>query len=225
MVGGALRVISMFTVVLASGCAGVSSTGREAVTEAVPDVRSVERAPSEGSLWTDAQSRTFFFEDVKAARVGDAVRVRIVENASGSKDAKTSTGRSSSVEAGTNSFLGIPGTTVNDLRADASYASAFDGNGTTSRSGALTADVTAIVTAVLPNGNLVIEGSRDVVINRETERIRLRGTIRPADIGPRNVILSNVIADAKIEYSGSGVLSDNQHPGWLTRVLAWLWPF
>lgn len=185
----------------------------------------VDERPTEGSLWSGDRSRTFLFQDPKAGRVGDVVTVRIVENAQGSKGAKTAAGRTSSVTAGTDAFLAIPGATTGKLQADASFSDAFDGSGSTSRSGALTADVTAVVTAVFPNGNMAIEGRREVLINAEKERIWVSGVIRPEDIGPRNRILSTVIADAKIEYTGAGVLSDKQRPGWLVRILDWVWPF
>jgi flagellar L-ring protein precursor FlgH len=180
---------------------------------------------SEGSLWTVDQSRTFFFQDTKASHVGDIVTVRIVENAKGSKDAQTKSGRSSTIGASTSAFLGIPNSTTQKLQADATFSDDFDGSGSTSRSGALTADITAVVTAVFPNGNLAIEGKREVLINSEKELISLAGVIRPEDIGPRNTILSTFIADAKIEYTGRGVLNDKQRPGWLIRILDWIWPF
>ncbi len=175
---------------------------------------------TEGSLWTENQSLSLFFADTKASRVGDTVTVRIVENAKGAKDAKTKTGRSSKLDAkaGTGfakSLAGFSGEVSNEA----------DGAGSTSRSGALTADLTAVVTSVFPNGNMAIEGRREVVINNEKEFISVSGIIRPSDIGAKNTVLSNVISDAKIEYAGLGNLSDKQGPGWLVRIFDWVWPF
>lgn len=180
---------------------------------------------SDGSLWTMDQSRTFFFQDTRASHIGDIVTVHIIENAKGTKDAATKTGRSSTLAASTSALLGLPTSRVQRLQADASFDDTFDGSGSTSRSGALTADLTAVVTAVFPNGNMAIEGKREVVINSEKELISLSGIIRPEDIGARNTILSTFISEAKIEYSGSGVLNDKQRPGWLMRILDWIWPF
>lgn len=207
------------------GCAGAAKEMKPEETPLPPSLQPAERRPSEGSLWAAEQSRTFFFQDTKASHVGDIVTVRIVENAKGTKDAQTSSGRSSSISAGTGAFLGIPTGTTQKLQADANFTDSFDGSGSTSRSGALTADITAVVTAVFPNGNMVIEGRREVLINSEKELISLAGVIRPEDIGPRNTILSTFIADAKIEYTGRGVLNDKQRPGWLIRILDWIWPF
>ena len=101
----------------------------------------------------------------------------------------------------------------------------FDGSGTTQRSGDLTAFITTKVIEVLPNGNLKIEGTREVKVNNEKQLIILSGIIRPRDISPGNIILSTYVADAKIEYSGSGVIHDRQRPGWMTRIIDIVWPF
>lgn len=217
-------------VVMGLGLGACATTGQlpgagSPVPTVGPSQTTALPGPTEGSLWPSDRTSLSLFQDTKASRVGDVVTVRIVENAQGSKNAKTASERTSSVEASTDAFLAIPASTANRLQADASYTGSFDGSGATSRSGALTADVTAVVTEVLPNGNLRIEGRREVVINAEKERILVSGVIRPEDIGPRNRIVSTVIADARIEYTGVGVVSDTQRPGWMLRILAWLWPF
>jgi flagellar L-ring protein precursor FlgH len=78
---------------------------------------------------------------------------------------------------------------------------------------------------VRPNGNLKIVGSREVMVNNETQLIILSGTIRPRDIQENNVILSTFVSDAKIAYSGSGIIDDRQRPGWLANMLNVVWPF
>jgi len=178
-----------------------------------------------GSLWHGDQSRSYFFQDAKAGFIGDIVTVKIVENAKGSKDAKTKTGRSSSFSTATSAFFGTPANTLAGLGAGTTFANQFDGDGATSRSGSLTAEVTAIVTAIYPNGNMAIKGRREVLINHEKEYISVKGIIRPEDVGPGNTVLSTVIADAKIEYSGLGAISDKQRPGWLMRMVDMIWPF
>ena len=104
-------------------------------------------------------------------------------------------------------------------------SSDFDGSGSTSRSGDLSAFITCRVTQVLPNGNLHIVGSREVLVNHETQMIILSGVIRPRDINDDNVILSTFVSDAKIAYSGSGIVNDRQRPGWLANLLNSVWPF
>jgi flagellar L-ring protein precursor FlgH len=85
--------------------------------------------------------------------------------------------------------------------------------------------MSAIVTQVLPNGNLVIEGKRLVRVNNEEQVMILSGVIRPRDVAADNSILSTLVADAKIFYSGEGVIADKQRPGWLSRGLDKFSPF
>ena len=89
----------------------------------------------------------------------------------------------------------------------------------------MAAYVPAVVTKVLPNGNLVIIGKREIRVNQETQYITLSGIVRPDDIGPTNEVSSTYMADAKIVYSGTGPLADKQRPGWLGRAIDHVWPF
>ena len=101
----------------------------------------------------------------------------------------------------------------------------FDGKGTTTRRNALSATVTAVVREVFPNGNLFVEGSKEVIINNERQYITVTGVVRPEDIAPDNSVSSDLLADARLVYSGRGVLSDKQRPGLLGRVVDFVWPF
>jgi flagellar L-ring protein precursor FlgH len=107
----------------------------------------------------------------------------------------------------------------------ASMKNSFDGSGETSRNETMTASITARVMEVTPNGNLFIKGTRQVKVNNENQIITLTGLIRPVDVSPDNTVLSSYIADAKIEYTGSGPVSDKQRPGWLLRAIDFVWPF
>jgi flagellar L-ring protein precursor FlgH len=108
---------------------------------------------------------------------------------------------------------------------EGSTSNSFKGSGATKRSGNLAASITARVTRVLPNGNLEILGKREITVNNEKQYIALTGIIRPRDISSNNVVLSTYISDAKIVYTGTGVVNDRQNPGWLARVLDTVWPF
>ncbi len=103
--------------------------------------------------------------------------------------------------------------------------SKFDGTGTTSRSGDLTAYITARVTEVLSNGNLMIEGSREIEVNNEKQFITLAGVIRTRDVAADNIILSTYISGARITYSGVGIVDERQRPGWLANLMNKVWPF
>lgn len=188
--------------------------------------------PDSGSLWVDNGSLGEMFINAKARRVGDIVTIKIVETSSASNQASTDTKRESSLDVGLNSLfnlehsLGSESAFFNPFSsAGSTYGSEFGGSGKTARSGALTAYITARIIQVLPNGNLLIEGNREVRVNNENQVITLTGMVRPRDVSADNVIQSTYIADAKISYSGSGVANDQQRPGWLVRILDNIWPF
>jgi flagellar L-ring protein precursor FlgH len=121
--------------------------------------------------------------------------------------------------------LGLPADFDNEAMFKASLTNSFDGSGQTSRNETMSASITARVIEVAPNGNLFIRGARKVRVNNETQYITLTGLVRPADISPDNTVLSSYIAEASIEYTGSGPVSDKQRPGWLMRAVDFVWPF
>jgi flagellar L-ring protein precursor FlgH len=181
-----------------------------------------------GSLWQ--ASSTGLVEDVKARGRGDIITVVISETASASKQASTGTGRSSTMSAGVPKLLGLEKTPIKtwaDLSQllSLSNESKYAGTGSTSRQETLQATISAKVVDVIPNGNLMIEGRRNVKVNNEDQIIVLTGTVRSRDVSADNTISSALIADAKINYSGKGVISDRQSPGWLMNVLDKFWPF
>jgi len=185
---------------------------------------------SNGSIWQSTSGGVT--EDVKARRRGDIVTIVISETASASKDAKTGTSRDSSVKAGMPSMLGLENTGIfknnfADLAKiiNATSNTSFSGSGSTSRQENLNATITARVVDVMPNGNLLIEGHRNIKVNEEDQIIILEGTIRSRDIALDNTVNSIYIADARISYAGRGIISDQQSRGWLMGIFEKIWPF
>ncbi|MGB3226308.1 MAG: flagellar basal body L-ring protein FlgH [Desulforhopalus sp.] len=184
-----------------------------------------------GSLWQ--QGNRSMFSDRKARDVGDIVTVLISETASASKQASTSTGRSSNVSAGIPNLFGLEnnaiwsGTNPVDLNnlINAEFSNDFDGSGTTSRKEDLTASLTTQVVGRYPNGQLKIRGGKEVMVNNEVQIIYLTGIIRPVDITAANTVSSTKILNARISYTGKGAISDKQKPGWGTRIIDNVWPF
>ena len=185
---------------------------------------------SNGSLWQVSSAGVT--EDFKARRKGDIITIVISETSSASKQADTATDRSSSINAGMPNFLGLERHAaftkafgdLNNL-INANGESKFTGSGSTSRQENLTATISARVIDVLPNGNLLLEGRRNVKVNNEDQEIVLQGVVRPRDIGTDNTVNSIYVADAKISYSGTGIISDRQKPGWLMNIIDKIWPF
>lgn len=234
-----LAIITL-SIILSTGC--LSYYAKDASN--MPAMKMVQRpqypvwkpsVPHEGSLWTDERGISLY-PDRRARKVGDIITIRIVEDPEAELKANTKTSRTSSLDASKLKILGYmkalaeknhrlaqtPGT--DDLMLG-SLGLKFDGQGSSDRDGHVQAYITAMVVDVLPNGNLVISGSRQIRVNNETQFITVSGIIRPEDIGPTNEISSTYIANAKIIYSGTGPISDKQKPGWLGRMIDHVWPF
>ncbi len=178
---------------------------------------------AEGSLWTPVSAN--LFTDVKARNVGDIITVNVVESASASKNATTKTSRNSALEANWSGVLAKMAGNWVGTDQKVAFANNFDGQGETTRNSFLNTYITARVIYVRPNGNLVLHGSRQVLVNNENQFINIQGEVRPEDVSANNIVLSTFIADAVIELNGQGVVSDKQRSGWLARILDWVWPF
>ncbi len=184
----------------------------------------------EGSLFAGENGRNMFFVDRKARGVNDVVTVRVSDVTTASGQANTNTGRTSSATGSLDGLLGFESTLKNNGITPGSALAAqlktgFDGKGSTTRRNSLNATVTAVVREVFPNGNLFVEGSKEVIINNERQYITVSGVVRPEDIGPDNSISSDLLADARLVYAGRGVLSDKQRPGVVGRLIDLVWPF
>lgn len=222
--------------VLFSGCTLSKRQVRQDLNLANPPAYSqyeprIEK-PFEGSLWPGEGKGTLLFSNLKARTIGDSLTIIIDEASQASKQATTKTGRNSSLNAGISNFLGLEAgrvATNNRFNPDkllsTNFASDFEGSGATSSSGKLVATMTALIKEVLPNGNFLIEGRRIVKVNNEDQYIVLTGIVRPRDISPDNTVRSTFIAEASIEYGGSGLIAEKQNQGWLGRLIDSIWPF
>jgi flagellar L-ring protein precursor FlgH len=161
--------------------------------------------------------------DLRARRVNDLVTIKVVESISATGSADSSLDKSSNGTASVTKLFGLEGRLPSSMDptslAAASATTKFKGAGTTSRSSDLTAIVTARVVEVLPNGDLVLEGAREIDINGDRQLAVLTGVLRIADIEPDNVALSSSVGQLRIRYFGRGLIKDNLQPGWLIRVL------
>ena len=187
------------------------------------------RAESLGSLWDEDNGRAYMFEDRRAGRVGDIVVVQIVEQHRGSKKANTKQDREASYSASMSGGLfglnQILDTLAEVFDAEASTKSDFEGEGSTSREDTLTGTIAAKVVEVFPNGDLRIEGKREVTVNSEKQTMTIKGIVRRIDLDTQNTVLSTAVADAEISYTGLGVVDEVQRPGWLMRIWTWVTPF
>lgn len=184
-------------------------------------------APSPGSLWSPAAQMTDLTRDPRASQVDDIVTIVVVEQASAVATGTTKTARTGSAKANVGALAGVTraaGPWAN--LANASSNVQLDGQGTTSRQTNLTTTLSARVVQVLPNGNLVLEASKQIQVNSEFQTVTVRGVIRPVDLAPDNTITSNRLAELQLLLNGKGVVGDAiRRPFILYRLLMGLLPF
>jgi flagellar L-ring protein precursor FlgH len=184
------------------------------------------RAPAE-SLWTAAGSDRGMFADHRASQTGDILTIVVSESVAASTSQSKKSTRASSVADTVTSFLypdlGLRKGNLPSLNIDGSHTSS--GGGDISNNQSLVSRAAVLVTDVLPNRNLVIEGVRVVTFSGETQYVVLHGLVRPDDIAADNTILSSNIADARVEFLSEGSLTDAQKRGWLTKLYEKLRPF
>jgi flagellar L-ring protein precursor FlgH len=182
---------------------------------------------NQGAIYQPAFAATLF-EDYKARRVGDLLTVVLAEQTNARKSANASTSRDAGAQVLDPTVLGRPVTRggVPILNTDVDAKQSFNGEGSAEQSNELEGSIAVTVADVLPNGNLVVQGEKWMKINQGEEYIRLRGIVRPVDIGPNNSVLSTQVADAELAYGGTGTVARSSTPGWLSRFFASpLWPF
>lgn len=185
---------------------------------------------SGGSMWQDS-SRSLV-ADFRASRVGDLVTIRVNESPRAAGDAATDMDRASSQTFGASKLLGFaqslqrahPDLDTDEMINLMSQAS-FSGSGETTRGSRVQASVATRVRRQMPNGDLFLEGTKVLMVNGEELHIYVSGVVRPQDIEQDNSVLSSLIADAQIEFTGRGALTDNQKQGWLARLISSINPF
>ncbi len=153
--------------------------------------------------------------DSRALRVGDNLTVIVTEFASVTTNARTATDKDGTISGtlqGTNS----------SKSGSINLAEDFSGGGRIERSGKVTAQITVVVQAIEVNGDLRVKGKQDISVNDEVQTLLVEGRVRQQDIGANNTVLSTRLSDAKISYTGDGLLAEKQRPGILTRFLSWL---
>jgi len=204
-----------------------AQAGYRPVQMPMPDVQPVSYSPN--SLWQSG-SRTFF-KDQRARNIGDilTVKVSIADKAAFANSTERS--RDSSDSMGINGALGtsllkiLPDGTSADAMVSNTSSSDAKGAGTIDRSESVETNVAAVVTQLLPNGNLVIEGRQEVRVNFEMRELIIAGVVRPEDIASDNTIESAKIAEARISYGGKGQITDVQQPRYGQQALDILLPF
>jgi flagellar L-ring protein FlgH len=216
--------------ILLGACTSMKDFGREPVMTPVGSGLYAYRAPlpveafpaphkaSYHSLWDD--SRANLYQDPRAAKIGDilTVKIRINDKAtldnSSQRQRNSAVGLSGSYEAATSPNSGPPFEASGGGSLGFGGQSGASGTGSIDRSEKVDVSIAAVVTEVLPNGNLLISGSQEVRVNFELRLINVTGIVRPRDISTGNTINYEKIAEARISYGGRGRISEVQQPRW-----------
>lgn len=215
-------------VLLASGCAQLQPTPPTAVHQPM-SARPVVTAPApqpeaNGSIFQAAQGRTLF-EDRRARHVGDTIVINLVERTTAQKSANANASRESSMEGGITSLGKVPLATLAGLNVGAEGSSSFSGSGGAAANNAFNGTIAVTVIEVLPNGNLLVSGEKQIAINQGNEFIRFSGVVNPQHVTSANTVQLTQVADARIEYKGSGFIDESQQMGWLQRFFVAFMPF
>ncbi len=183
------------------------------------------------SLWRPGARA--FFKDQRASQIGDILTVNITIEDEATLDNETSRTRDNAEDSDITNLLGYEGALAKVLPEAVSAASTASlgskssakGTGSISRSESVSLVVAAIVTQILPNGNMVISGTQEVRVNYEKRLLTITGVVRPEDISATNIVKHTQIAEARIAYGGAGILSDVQQPRYGQQLFDIIYPF
>jgi flagellar L-ring protein precursor FlgH len=180
---------------------------------------------SADSLWPEAGAS--LVTDNRAQRPGDVLTIVVIEDSKVTNAAATSLSKAT-VDKAQISALDLPNHVFPldaTPKVDANSTRTFDGKGAYELSGSMQTRLTAVVMEVLPNGNLVVEGSRVLKSVDDTVTVRIAGIVRPIDITADNTVSSASLAEAKITFANSGPIARSSRHGWLNRLIDFIWPF
>lgn len=189
---------------------------------AVAACSAVSVKPASAQSPAELNRERSLYSDVKANAIGDVISVIISESNSATNNSRTSTKKQDKASANGDATTGALQGLFPGMGGTLDISNQYTGQGGTLRNGSITSRMSVKVVDVMPNGNLVVEGTKTMEINQEMEVITLSGTIKSEDITSTNSVYSYQIANAKITYKGKGVSSQGERPGFLVRVLNWI---
>lgn len=222
-------VVFVFFVAIFSGSARAqearptSSKSADNYDELYQRYLQAARRTSEPAAGVNASWMASLAGDTRARQVNDLVTIRVVENISASGTADSNLDKNSKASASVTHLFGLeeafPSWLDPTNLVNGTSSTDFKGGGATNRTGQLSAVMTVRVAEVLPNGDLVLEGAREMEINGDRQIVVLTGVVRGVDVPRSNIVPSTLIGQLRIRYFGRGLIKDNLQPGWLVRVL------
>lgn len=221
----AVRLFAVLCAMLAGGCAWntpPATTHQPMTARPAPRQDLIVNA---GSIYQPDAGRLVLYEDRRSRFVGDTIVIVIEENTTASKKSSGAATRTGETELNVPTVSGVPFKTFQGMNIEASSDQSFEGKGNASSDNAFRGNLAVTVTEVLENGNLLVSGEKQVTINQGTEYIRFSGVINPVYVQANNTVSSTRVADARVEYRGTGYVSEAQTMGWLSRFFMSVWPF
>lgn len=205
-------------IALLAGCVIAGDVRPYADLAPVQPVMPVQAQATAGAIYAAGPSLQLY-SDRRARDVGDLLTITLLENTQAQMSANTATSKESELAIGTPTIFGAPVTLGGKdiLSATANGSRDFTGRGNSAQSNRLQGNVTVTVMQRLPNGNLVVQGQKNLRLNQGDELVQVQGIVRAADIGPDNSIPSSRVADARIVYGGRGAVAQSNAMGWLSR--------
>ncbi len=211
---------------LLSGCSSIGEIS-DPDYEPIPPVMPEEKVNYDGGLFYSS-TNLYIFEDIKATRVGDLLTVVLSEQTNASKSSSLEADKTTTIDLPNPTLFGKDDYTIDGNEVLSSSATAsrdIEGEGELTQENSLDGSITVTVTERLPNGYLVIKGEKLLTLNEGSEVVRIDGIVRPTDIDSNNRIESTKIANARITYKGTGVVSDSSKAGWLAKFFMHaIWP-
>jgi flagellar L-ring protein precursor FlgH len=212
-----------------TACQGIPPKAVVDFAETKPEVIATANAPqtrsSKGSLFQLASYRPAF-EDSRARSLGDIVTVQIVESLAASQVSKSTVNRNTSIDTAiTPPLPGIIGPDLKNLEMAAKTNNDFSGKGGTEAANTFSGSISTTVIEVLPNGNLVVAGEKQIGVNQNVDVMRFTGTVNPRMLQPNNIISSLQVANVRVESKGRGAQGEAQTVGWLSRFFLSFHPF
>ncbi len=220
-------VLALPAVLLLGGCAAAGDVRPYPPMAPIVPVMPAQAAPTPGAIYAGGQGLSLYGDRI-ARDVGDLLTITLVESTTAQTSATTQVSKESELSTGVTSLFGGPvsfkGRDI--LSASANGERGFDGQGKSSQSNRLQGSVTVSVIQRLPNGNLVVQGQKNLRLNQGDELVQIQGIVRPQDISRDNTVPSSRVGEARIVYGGRGALAQSNAMGWLSRFFnSGLYPY
>lgn len=210
------RAFGLLVVLLGlAGCGTTPSSIVQQPTTARPQAQPVQTAAN-GAIYQSAAYNPLF-EDRRARHVGDVLTIVINEKTQAGKKAASNGSKTGAVDSSISAIANLPLKTFQGAGVKADSSTAYDDKSAVDSSNLFTGNITVTVTEVLPNGNMVVAGEKQIALDKSTEYVRLSGVVQPDTIQAGNTVSSAKVADARIEYRSSAKFDSAEVMSWMAR--------